>query len=303
MSDGRTSSTSDNKSERSWLERLAQIFQGKPEDRDELIQTLQDAQQNNLFDADAMVMMEGVLHVADMQVRDIMIPRSQMVVVEMDASADEILATVVESAHSRFPAVADSKDEIVGILLAKDLLPLFLQGEKPEQINLRDLLRPVVFIPESKRLNVLLKEFRASRNHMAIVVDEYGGVAGLVTIEDVLEQIVGEIEDEHDFEDEDNILAHSDTHAIVKAVTPVEDFNEHFGSDFSDEEFDTIGGLVMNALGHMPKRGETLILGQFHFKVLRASSRRIHLFEVNKLDEEQLDKENNIDDIQNVDEV
>lgn len=302
MSEGRTSSTSETKSERSWLERLLQVFQAKPEDRDELIQTLQDAQQNNLFDADAMVMMEGVLQVSEMQVRDIMVPRSQMIIVEMDATADEILSTVVESAHSRFPAVGDSKDEIVGVLLAKDLLPFFLQGDK-EKINVRDLLRPVVFIPESKRLNVLLKEFRANRNHMAIVVDEYGGVAGLVTIEDVLEQIVGEIEDEHDFEEEDYILAHSDTQAKVKAITPVEDFNEHFGSDFSDEEFDTIGGLVMNALGHMPKRGETLVLGQFHFKVLRASSRRIHLFEVNKLDKEQLNNDNNENDTQSVDEA
>lgn len=292
MSDERTSSTADKKSERSWLDRLVQVFHGRPEDRDDLIQTLKDAQQNNLFDAEALFMIEGVLQVSEMQVRDIMIPRSQMVVVEMDATADEILSTVVESAHSRFPAVGDSKDEIVGILLAKDLLPFFLQGDKA-QINIRDLLRPVVFIPESKRLNVLLKEFRANRNHMAIVVDEYSGVAGLVTIEDVLEQIVGEIEDEHDFNVEDNILAHSATKATVKAITPVEDFNEHFGSDFSDEEFDTIGGLAINALGHMPKRGETLVLGQFHFKVLRASSRRIHLFEVNKLD-----NDNNENDIQ-----
>ena len=291
MNDGRPSSTTD-KSERSWFEKVVQFFQARPEDREELIQTLQDAQQNNLFDADAMIMMEGVLQVSEMQVRDIMIPRSQMVVVELDATADEILSTVVASAHSRFPAVGDSKDEIVGVLLAKDLLPFFLQGDK-EQINLRDLLRPVVFIPESKRLNVLLKDFRANRNHMAIVVDEYGGVAGLVTIEDVLEQIVGEIEDEHDFEDDAYILAHSDTQATIKAITPIEDFNEHFGCKFSDEEFDTIGGLVINALGHMPKRGETVTLDEFHFKVLRASSRRIHLLEVNKLDQNQIDKNNN----------
>ena len=291
MNDGRPSSTTD-KSERSWFEKVVQFFQARPEDREELIQTLQDAQQNNLFDADAMIMMEGVLQVSEMQVRDIMIPRSQMVVVELDATADEILSTVVASAHSRFPAVGDSKDEIVGVLLAKDLLPFFLQGDK-EQINLRDLLRPVVFIPESKRLNVLLKDFRANRNHIAIVVDEYGGVAGLVTIEDVLEQIVGEIEDEHDFEDDAYILAHSDSQATIKAITPIEDFNEHFGCEFSDEEFDTIGGLVINALGHMPKRGETVTLDEFHFKVLRASSRRIHLLEVNKLDQDQIDKNNN----------
>ncbi|MEJ2140859.1 MAG: transporter associated domain-containing protein [Gammaproteobacteria bacterium] len=301
MNDGRPSSTTD-KSARNWFEKVVQFFQAKPEDREELIQTLQDAQQNNLFDADAMVMMEGVLQVSEMQVRDIMIPRSQMVVVETDATPDEILSTVVSSAHSRFPAVGDSKDEVVGLLLAKDLLPFFLKGDK-EQINLRDLLRPVVFIPESKRLNVLLKEFRSNRNHMAIVVDEYGGAAGLVTIEDVLEQIVGEIEDEHDFADDIYILAHSDIRATIKAITPIEDFNEHFGSNFSDEEFDTIGGLVMNALGHMPKRDETVTMDGFHFKVLRASSRRIHLLEVNKLDQEKIDKNNNDEPMEKVDEA
>ena len=288
MNDGRSSSET---SDRSWLEKLSQIFTGEPKDRDELVQLLQDAQQNNLFDIDALSMIEGVLQVADMQVRDIMIPRSQMVVVEMDSNPDDVLATVIDSAHSRFPAVGDSKDEVVGILLAKDLLHYFLQGEK-DRINIRDLLRPAVFIPESKRLNVLLKEFRTSRNHMAIIVDEYGGVAGLVTIEDVLEQIVGEIEDEHDFDEDTNILEHSKDHAIIKAITQIEEFNEHFGYEFSDEEFDTIGGLVTNALGHMPKRGETLVMGHFHFKVLRASSRRVHLFEVNRLSDEELQNKN-----------
>jgi len=302
MNDGRQSSSTENKSERSWLEKLIQIFQAAPEDRDELIQTLQDAQQNNLFDADALLMIEGVLHVSEMQVRDIMIPRSQMVFVGMDSTADDVLSTVVESAHSRFPVVGDSKDEMVGILLAKDLLPFFLQGDK-EKINIRELLRPVVFVPESKRLNVLLKEFRANRNHMAIVVDEYSGVAGLVTIEDVLEQIVGEIEDEHDFNDEDFILAHSGTHATVKAITPIEDFNQHFASDIGDEESDTVGGMVMNALGHLPKRGEALVIGQFRFKVLRASSRRIHLIEVNKLDIAETAKDNNENDTSAVDDV
>ena len=224
-------------------------------------------------------MIDGVIEVAEMQVRDIMIPRSQMVVVERDADLKVILETVVDSAHSRFPAVGENRDEVIGILLAKDLLPYFLEGEEL-RFNLRDILRPAVFIPESKRLNVLLKEFRASRNHIAIVVDEYGGVAGLVTIEDVLEQIVGDIEDEHDIEEDAYIFQHRDNDYTVKAITPIEDFNESFQVDFSDEEFDTIGGLVMNGFGHMPKRGETLNLGDFHFKVLRASSRQIYLLQV-----------------------
>jgi magnesium and cobalt transporter len=214
-----------------------------------------------------------------MQVRDIMIPRAQMVVVERDADLKVILQTVVESAHSRFPAVGENRDEVIGILLAKDLLPYFLDGED-NRFNLRDILRPAVFIPESKRLNVLLKEFRASRNHIAIVVDEYGGVAGMVTIEDVLEQIVGEIEDEHDVEEDAYIFEHRNEEYTVKAITPIEDFNDYFQTNFSDEEFDTIGGLVMNGFGHMPKRGEKLDLGDFHFKVLRASNRQIYLLQV-----------------------
>jgi magnesium and cobalt transporter len=246
---------------------------------------LQEAQKNTVIDYDALTMIEGVIGVAEMQVRDIMIPRSQMVVVERDADLKVILQTVVESAHSRFPAVGENRDEVIGILLAKDLLPYFLDGENI-RFNLRDILRPAVFIPESKRLNVLLKEFRASRNHIAIVVDEYGGVAGMVTIEDVLEQIVGEIEDEHDVEEDAYIFEHRNAEYTVKAITPIEDFNEHFQANLSDEEFDTIGGLVMNGFGHMPKRGEKLNLGDFHFKVLRASNRQIYLLQVSRREAE-----------------
>ncbi len=281
MNDASPSSNHDGKSARSWLERLGHALQGELKDREQLIEVLHEACKNEVIDADALAMIEGVLGVAEMQVRDIMIPRAQMVVVERDADLKQILHTVVESAHSRFPAVGENRDEVVGILLAKDLLPYFLQDTEA-RFNLRDILRPPVFIPESKRLNVLLKEFRASRNHMAIVVDEYGGVAGLVTIEDVLEQIVGEIEDEHDIEEEGYIFEHRNGEYTVKAMTPIEDFNAYFHSDFSDEEFDTIGGLVMHALGHMPKRGETLDLGDFHFRVLRASNRRIHLLQVRR---------------------
>jgi len=279
------STNPDKEQKRSWLERLGQALQGELKDRDQLIEVLQEAQKNTVIDYDALTMIEGVIGVAEMQVRDIMIPRSQMVVVERDSDLKVILQTVVESAHSRFPAVGENRDEVIGILLAKDLLPYFLDGENI-RFNLRDILRPAVFIPESKRLNVLLKEFRASRNHIAIVVDEYGGVAGMVTIEDVLEQIVGEIEDEHDVEEDAYIFEHRNAEYTVKAITPIEDFNEHFQADFSDEEFDTIGGLVMNGFGHMPKRGEKLNLGDFHFKVLRASNRQIYLLQVSRREAE-----------------
>jgi len=265
--------------QRSWLDKLSQALLGEPKDRQQLIEILRESQQRHLLDLDALAMIEGVLEVSEMQVRDIMIPRAQMVVVERDASLKDILPIVTQSAHSRFPVVGDSKDEVIGILMAKDLLTYFLNG-RDETFSVRDILRPVVFIPESKRLNVLLNEFRSSRNHMAIVVDEYGGAAGLVTIEDVLEQIVGEIIDEHDIDEGTYIMKHSDTNYTLKALLPIEDFNECFGTDFSDEEFDTIGGLVMNAFGHLPKRGEVLDIGGYRFKVLHADSRRIHLLQL-----------------------
>lgn len=267
------------KPQKSWLERIGQALQGDVKDRVQLLEVLQDAEKNNLINNDALGMIEGVLGVSDMQVRDIMIPRSQMTVVERDADMKENLKIVIESAHSRFPAVGESRDEVIGILLAKDLLPYFVQ-DKEDRIKFRDLLRPAIFIPESKRLNVLLKEFRANRNHMAIVVDEYGGVAGLVTIEDVIEQIVGDIEDEHDFDEDTYIYEHRDGDYTVKAITPIDDFNEHFNCEINTEEFDTIGGLVMNGFGHMPKRGEMIDIGPFRFKVLRASNRQIHLLNV-----------------------
>ena len=213
----------------------------EPANNEQLVELLRGAHRKNLFDADLLAMLEGVLHVDDMQVRDVMIPRSQVVVLERDASPEVLLRTVVESGHSRFPVIGEGRDEVVGILLAKDLL--FYSFERTDsRFNVRDILRPAIFVPESKRLNVLLKEFRSSRNHMAIVVDEYGGVAGMVTIEDVLEQIVGEIEDEHDVEEEDTIRKHSEYHYTIKALTPLEDFNEYFKTDFPDDEFDTIGG-------------------------------------------------------------
>jgi len=274
--------TDNGSTQRSWIDRLSHALLGEPRDREQLVHVLREAQSRGLFDADAQSMIEGVLQVADMQVRDIMIPRSQMVVVSRDASPEQLIVTAIESGHSRFPVVGESRDEVVGVLLAKDLLRYSSKSEG-QTFSIRELLRPAVFVPESKRLNVLLKEFRASRNHIAVVVDEYGGVAGMVTIEDVLEQIVGEIEDEHDIDEETFIRKFSEINYAVKALTPIEDFNEYFGTGLSDEEFDTIGGLVTAKLGHLPKRGETVLLENMSFQIIRADNRRLHLMKVTLL--------------------
>lgn len=264
----------------SLIERLTSWLSREPDNREELLQLLHAAYENNLLDADALSMIEGVMQVSEMQVREIMIPRAQMDVVDIDTPREELLPYVIETAHSRFPAVDGERDNVIGILLAKDLLRLCMD----EDVNLREQLRPAVFIPESKRLNVLLREFRASRNHIAIVVDEYGGVAGLVTIEDVLEQIVGDIEDEYDFDEpEDNILHEKDDVFRVKATTEIADFNQTVGANFSDEEFDTVGGLVVSRFGHLPKRGESVAFDGFLFSVLRADSRRLHAIRVTRL--------------------
>lgn len=262
-----------------WLERLSQALMGEPKDRDDLMELLRDAQQRALLDADALAMMEGVLRVSDTHVRDVMIPRAQMVVLERTWSLERLVAETVESGHSRLPVVDEGKDNVIGILIVKDLLAHAF--DPPENFDVRALLRPAKFIPESKRLNILLNEFRGNRFHMAIVVDEYGGVAGLITIEDVLEEIVGEIDDEHDTEEPDSALIQPQGESfIINALTPVEDFNQYFKSELSDERADTIGGLVMMELGHLPKDGEAVNLGQFHFQVLRADNRRIHLLEM-----------------------
>ncbi len=272
----------EDKNGRSWIGRITtHLLNTDPKNRDELVSVVREAQDKDIIDLDALVMIEGVLQVTEMQVRDVMIPRSQMTVLERNMSMQEVLPMVVDAAHSRYPVVGDNRDEVIGILLAKDLLPYFQLGTE-DKFNLRDILRPAAFIPESKRLNVLLKEFRASRNHMAIVVDEYGGVAGMVTIEDVLEQIVGEIEDEHDFEDDIYIMEHTEDKATVKAITPIDEFNEHFNTKIVSSEFDTIGGLVMSALGHLPKRGEVTTIAGYDIKILRADARRIHLLQVTK---------------------
>ncbi|PKO93873.1 MAG: magnesium/cobalt efflux protein [Betaproteobacteria bacterium HGW-Betaproteobacteria-1] len=260
-----------------WLERLSNFLLREPEDREQLIELLHTAYENNLLDADALSMIEGVLQVSEMQVRDVMIPRSQMDVIDITDPPEKFIPFVIETAHSRFPVIEENKDDVIGILLAKDLLRYYAG----EDFEVRDMLRPAVFIPESKRLNVLLKEFRSNRNHIAIVVDEYGGVAGMVTIEDVLEQIVGDIEDEYDFDEtEDNIIRDANGRYRVKALTEIADFNEALGTDFSDEEYSTIGGLVVSKFGHLPKRGEQVTFDNLSFTALRADSRRLHSMSV-----------------------
>jgi magnesium and cobalt transporter len=264
---------------RSWLERLSIAFSGEPQTREDLVEILRDAQDNGLIGGDTLRMLEGALGVSELQVGDIMLNRSQMVSLPADAAFMDLMRMVVESGHSRFPVHGGDKDEILGILLAKDLLRGIVADGGPGQI--RELLRPAILIPESKRLNVLLKEFRTSRNHMAIVVDEHGGVAGLVTIEDVLEQIVGRIDDEHDdAEDSSLIAAQPDGQFAVDALTPISDFNERFGADFPDDEYDTVGGLVTSAIGHLPEAGEELSMGDFHFRVGQADRRRVQSFVV-----------------------
>lgn len=262
--------------QKSWFNRLTQAFAHEPKNRKELLEVLREAHQNKLLDSEALAIVEGAIQVADLQVRDIMVPRSQMMSIKANQTPKEFLPSIIEAAHSRYPVVGESLDDVVGILLAKDLLPLILSGEQPN-FNIKDLLRPATFVPESKRLNVLLREFRANHNHMAVVIDEYGGVAGLVTIEDVLEQIVGDIEDEHDVEEDSYVKPLPSGDFLVKALTPIESFNEAFDTEFSDDEFDTVGGLVMSAFGHLPKRNEVTQIGEFRFRVLNADSRRIHL--------------------------
>ncbi|WP_313211251.1 transporter associated domain-containing protein [Stenotrophomonas sp.] len=281
--DSSSSTLEHNEKKRSWLERLTAAFSGEPHTRDELVAVLHTAHEDGLIAADTLRMMEGAISVAELTVGDVMISRSQMVSLPVEAPFLDLMKQVVESGHSRFPVHGDNKDDILGILLAKDLLRGVVADNGPA--NIRELLRPAVLIPEAKKLNVLLKEFRLSRNHMAIVVDEYGGVAGLVTIEDVLEQIVGEIDDEHD-EAEDHtsqIAIQADGQYVVDALTAIEDFNERFGATFPDDDYDTIGGLVTEAIGHLPETGDELTLDRFVFRVARADARRVQAFHVTVL--------------------
>jgi magnesium and cobalt transporter len=266
-----------------WVEKIGKAFSNLPRDREELMTLLQEVCDQGIFDADVLAMMEGALEVSETQVRDAMIPRSQMVVVHNDSQLDEFLPQILESGHSRFPVVGEDKDEVVGILLAKDLLPHLASGG--ERFELSETLRPAVIIPESKRLNLLLRDFRSSRNHMAIVVDEYGGVSGLITIEDVLEEIVGEIDDEYDEQEEALILPVDGNRYQVQALTPIDDLNEMFGSDLSDYDFGTVGGLLLAEFGCVPEHGDRVVLdGRFEFHVIKADSRRIITLEMNVLE-------------------
>jgi magnesium and cobalt transporter len=264
---------------RSWIDKIAQVFSDEPTDTKSLLELLRNAEQDQVLDADTLGIIEGALQVSSMQVRDIMIPRSQVVTVAANLSLSEILDAVSKASHSRFPVVGENVDNVMGILLAKDLLPLVLNGNQ-DKFDIKDIVRPATFVPESKRLNILLKEFRETRQHMAIVIDEYGSVCGVVTIEDVLEQIVGEIEDEFDVDDDSYIKKFDEQNYIVKALTPVDEFNSYFGTDFSDQEFTTIGGLVLQEFGHIPERGEMITVGDFGIIILNADSRQIKLLKV-----------------------
>ncbi len=276
MSDDRSSNDSGDKS---WIEKIALAFSSEPKTSDDLREIIGIARENEVIDDDVQGIIEGAMAVADMQARDIMVPRPQMQVIKADASLEEILPQITESGHSRYPVIGEHPDDVLGILLVKDLLPRVLESNQ-DGFQVASLLRPAAVVPESKRLNVLLREFRENRNHMAIVIDEYGGVAGLVTIEDVLEEIVGEIEDETDETSDDFIRKLNDTEYLVKALTPIDDFNEEFGADFSDDEFDTIGGLIMQQFGYLPSRNESTELEGFEFKVVNADQRKIHSLRV-----------------------
>lgn len=283
MSEDRSSNS---KTSLTWVQRMGKGLL-EPQDQEQLVELIRSASERHIIDAEALSIVEGAISVSQMQARDVMIPRSQVVMVSRDACAEDILKQITDNAHSRYPVIDDDRDDVIGILLAKDLLAAVVSVDKFE-FDLKEIMRPAVFIPESKRLNVLLREFRARRNHMAIVVDEYGGVAGMVTIENVLEQIVGEIEDEHDIDDDAPILKHDESNYTIKALTTVDDFNDYFSSDWSDDDFDTVGGFVMNHFGHLPARGEQVTVGSFKFTVMRADNRRIHLLEMTVLNKESV---------------
>ena len=270
---------SDQEDARSWLEKLSDALSGEPGSREELLDILRSSEQRSLLDRDALSIIEGAITVSDKQVREIMIPRAQVVIVRMTQTPEDILHTVIGCGHSRFPVLAGHQEEVVGILLAKDLLPLALK-DRPGKFSLRDILRPVTGVPESKRVDVLLQEFRTTRNHLAVVFDEYGAISGIVTIEDVLEQIVGDIEDEFDFKEEAFIHQQADGSFTIRALTPISEFNKRFGAEFEDEEFDTIGGLVTNRFGRLPKRDERIDLEGFCFKVLNADVRKVFLLQM-----------------------
>ena len=278
MTEDQSRKDSDTEVQKSWLSKLANIFTDEPQNRDDLLHILQEAFANDLLDVDALNMMKGALKVSDLQVRQVMVPRAQMVVIPLSSNIEEVLPIIVESGHSRFPVVGEDKDELEGILLAKDVLKSFVKTEK--DFNLKDIIRPAVVIPESKQVNILLNEFRTSRNHMAIIIDEYGGVAGLVTIEDILEEIVGEIDDEYDDQEDPYVMHVNEQVYRINALTTITEFNEQFNYDFDDTEYDTIGGLVASEAGRLPETGEQISIADLTFKVIKADKRRIEFVEV-----------------------
>jgi len=282
MSEDNLSQNHTDKHEKSWLDKLLHAFSDEPRSRDELLEIIKDAADNKLLDQDALSIIEGALDVSSLQAREIMVPRSQIIAVRLEDSPQEFLPQVIESGHSRFPVIGEGLDDIKGILLAKDLLPLTLNGT--ENFNLETILRPANIVPESKRVNVLLREFRENRYHMALVMDEYGGISGLLTIEDILEEIVGDIEDETDEEDSDDYIKRvGDSDYIIKALTPIEEFNKYFSAELSEEDFDTIGGILMQEFGHIPKRNEVTEIDGYQFRVLYSDNRQIHLLRLTVL--------------------
>ncbi len=278
MTEDQSRKDSDTEHQKSWLSKLANIFTDEPQNKDDLLQILQAAHQNNLVDADALNMMKGAIKVSDLQVRQVMVPRAQMVVIPLTSEIEEVMPIIVDSGHSRFPVVGEDKDELEGILLAKDVLKSFVKDE--DDFNLKEIIRPAVVIPESKQVNILLNEFRTTRNHMAIIIDEYGGVAGLVTIEDILEEIVGEIDDEYDDQEDPYVMKVSDQVYRINALTTITEFNEQFRFDFDDTEFDTVGGLVASEAGRLPETGEVITVADLSFKIIKADKRRIEFVEV-----------------------
>ncbi|MFT5889757.1 MAG: magnesium and cobalt transporter [Zhongshania sp.] len=274
MSEDRSSNDSGDKT---WIEKIAHAFSSEPKTREDLFELLAVAKQNEVIDDDAISIVEGAMHISDMQAREIMIPRPQMVVLKADQPLSELLPIIIDTGHSRYPVIGDTLDNVLGILLSKDLLPLLWKTANSEDIDIRDILRPATMVPESKRLNVLLRDFREKRHHMAVVIDEYGGAAGLITIEDILEQIVGDIEDEYDEDDDLPIRKIADNDFVVQALTPIDDFNDYFNAKLSDEEFDTIGGLILKSFGHLPSRNEIARLDDYEFKIVNADNRQIHL--------------------------